>query len=170
MRLLPVAALWLAALAAASAQSSGTAPAARPAAAAPAPARVPSPVAARATATLPPADPGLVKQYCATCHNERVKVAGLVLDPAGVDHVGSDPELWEKVVRKIKTGMMPPSGMPRPERTVLDAFAAGLEARLDRANPPGAHPEAPEEDRETGIRLLGLRMRQGCAHVVGVSE
>jgi len=39
--------------------------------------------------------------------------------------------------------MMPPSGMPRPERTVLDGFATGLEARLDRANPPGAHPDAP---------------------------
>ena len=148
MRLLPVAALWLAALAAASAQSDGTAPSSRPAPPAPPPARVSPPAAARAAAPVPPAslpaaDPGLVKQYCATCHNERVKVAGLVLDPAGVDHVGSDPEVWEKAVRKIKTGMMPPSGMPRPDRTTLDSFAAGLEARLDRANPPGAHPDAP---------------------------
>jgi hypothetical protein len=92
---------------------------------------------------LPPADPGFVKQYCVTCHNERVKAAGLVLDPAGIDRVGNDPEIWEKVVRKIKTGMMPPSGMPRPDRAVLDGFAAGLEARLDRANPPGKHPDAP---------------------------
>ena len=39
--------------------------------------------------------------------------------------------------------MMPPSGMPRPDRAALDGFAAALEARLDRANPPGAHPDTP---------------------------
>jgi len=146
MKLLPVAAVWLAALAAASAQSGGPAPSTGSATAGPAATtapRVPAPARVGTAAPLPPADAGLVKQYCATCHNERTKVAGLVLDPAGLDHVGTDPEIWEKVVRKIRTGMMPPSGMPRPERTLLDAFAAGLEARLDRANPPGAHPDAP---------------------------
>ncbi|HZI78383.1 MAG TPA: DUF1592 domain-containing protein [Vicinamibacterales bacterium] len=97
----------------------------------------------RAAAPIPPVDAGLVKQYCATCHNERAKAGGLVLEPEGVNHVDTDPEIWETVVRKIKTGMMPPSGMPRPSRATLDAFAAGLEARLDRANPPGAHPDAP---------------------------
>jgi hypothetical protein len=133
MKTLPFVAIWVAALAAVSAQSSG-----------PAPARKATPAVARtAVAPLPAADPGFIKQYCLTCHNERAKVAGLVLDPAGVDHVGTDPEIWEKVVRKIKTGMMPPSGMPRPDRTALDGFASALEARLDRANPPGAHPDAP---------------------------
>ena len=124
MRVLPFAALWVAAFAVVSAQSGAPAP-------------------SRSAAPLPPADPGFIKQYCLTCHNERAKVGGLVLDPAGLDHVGTDAEQWEKVVRKIKTGMMPPSGMPRPDRSTLDGFATALEARLDRANPPGAHPDAP---------------------------
>jgi hypothetical protein len=131
MRLLPAAAIWLGALAVVSGQSGAPAPIARPQR------------AAAVQPALPPADPAFVKQYCVTCHNERAKVAGLVLDPAGLDHVGTDAEIWEKVVRKIKTGMMPPSGMPRPDRATLDGFAAALEARLDHANPPGAHPDAP---------------------------
>ena len=129
---IPFAAAWVTALAVVSAQSGAPAP------------RAVTAAATRSTAApLPPADPGFVKQYCLTCHNERAKVGGLVLDPTGLDHVGTDAEVWEKVVRKLKTGMMPPSGMPRPDRATLDGFAAALEARLDRANPPGAHPEAP---------------------------
>ena len=131
MKLLPVAAVWLTAFAVVSGQSGAPASGARPQ-------RSP----ARQSA-IPAADPAFIKQYCLTCHNERAKVAGLVLDPAALEHVGTDAELWEKVVLKIKTGMMPPSGMPRPDRAALDGFAAGLEARLDRANPPGAHPDAP---------------------------
>jgi mono/diheme cytochrome c family protein len=147
MRLLPVVAAWVAAVALVSAQSGTSRPSpARPSAPAAAPATPAAPPqvsAARAAAALPPADPALVKQYCATCHNARTKAGGLALEPEGVNHVDTDPEIWETVVRKIKTGMMPPSGMPRPTREALDAFAAGLEARLDRANPPGAHPDAP---------------------------
>ena len=75
-------------------------------------------------------DAALLKQYCLTCHNDRVKSGGLVLD-ADVSKVAADRERWEKVVRKVKTGMMPPSGMARPARERLDAFAAALEARLD---------------------------------------
>jgi mono/diheme cytochrome c family protein len=137
MRILPVAAVWVAAFAVVSAQSAAPAR----------PQSVRAQTSAAASPAVPVPDPGFVKQYCATCHNERVKAQGLVLDPAGLDQAGTDPEKWEKVVRKIKTGMMPPSGMPRPSRAVLDAFAAGLEARLDRANPPGAHPEAPSLHR-----------------------
>ena len=132
---LSAAAVWVTALAVVSGQSGASAPATRP--------QRP----AALSAALPASDPGFLKQYCLTCHNERVKSGGLVLDPAAVDHVGADAETWEKVVRKIKTGMMPPSGMPRPNRAALDGFAAALEARLDRANPPGAHPEAPSLHR-----------------------
>ncbi|PYR16242.1 MAG: hypothetical protein DMF98_28290 [Acidobacteria bacterium] len=55
-----------------------------------------------------------------------------------VDHVDRDAATWEKVVRKIRTGMMPPSGARRPERVVLDRLASELETRLDQAAPPGA--------------------------------
>ena len=83
---------------------------------------------------MPPASPehAFLTQYCIGCHNERAKVGGLALDTLDVSRVGTHPETWEKVVRKIKTGMMPPSGVRRPERSVLDGFAGEIASRLDR--------------------------------------
>jgi hypothetical protein len=89
-------------------------------------------------AQTPPAGSAVINQYCVTCHNQRAKTAGLMLDTMDFDHVEKDPATWEKVVRKIKTGMMPPSGARRPERPVLDSLAGELETRLDRA--AAAHP------------------------------
>src|SRR6476619_3710237 len=95
-------------------------------------------VSGRAQAPEPPQKPALLNQYCITCHNQRLKTAGLLLDSMDLDHVGKDAAAWEKVVRKIRTGMMPPSGARRPERAQLDAFATELESRLDRAVDPAA--------------------------------
>ena len=50
----------------------------------------------------------LVKQYCIGCHNDRAKTGGLSLENADVSRVGEKPELWEKVVRKLRAGVMPP--------------------------------------------------------------
>src|SRR5437763_6249289 len=91
----------------------------------------------------PPQKPALLTQYCVTCHNQRLKTAGLMIDAMDVDHVAKDAASWEKVVRKIRTGMMPPSGARRPERSVLDGFAAALEARLDGAAVAGVNLDAP---------------------------
>jgi hypothetical protein len=88
-------------------------------------------------------DAALLKQYCITCHNTRVKTGGLALDVLDPANVGPHAEIWEKVVRKIKTGMMPPAGVPRPERAALDALAAALEESLDRAAVPGRELAAP---------------------------
>jgi hypothetical protein len=96
-----------------------------------------------AQAPEPPQKPALLNQYCITCHNQRLKTAGLLLDTMDLDHVGKDAAAWEKVVRKIRTGMMPPSGARRPERAALDGFASDLEARLDRAVSAGANLDAP---------------------------
>ncbi|MGH9145304.1 MAG: DUF1592 domain-containing protein [Vicinamibacterales bacterium] len=85
------------------------------------------------------AESTLLKQYCITCHNQRMKTADLALDTLDVSQVAANAETWEKVVRKIRTGMMPPSGARRPERAALDAFASELEARLDLAAVPGAN-------------------------------
>ncbi len=100
-------------------------------------AQAPAPAAQAA----PP--PALLQQYCITCHNTRLKTGGLVLEGMDVEHVAKDAPTWEKVVRKIRTGMMPPSGARRPDRSVLDGFASDLEARLDRAATPGATLDAP---------------------------
>ena len=116
------------------------------------------------TPSAPSSDPAaFVNQYCVTCHNQRLKTAGLMLDTMDIAHVASNAETWEKVVRKIKTGMMPPSGVPRPARAVLDAFASDLEVQLDRAAVPGANLATPALHRlnrheySNAIRdLLGL--------------
>src|SRR5947207_8580386 len=72
-------------------------------------------------------------QYCVTCHNARLKTAGLIIDPADVDHAGTKPELWEKVIRKLRSESMPPAGSPRPASATYDAVATFLESELDRA-------------------------------------
>jgi hypothetical protein len=97
-------------------------------------------------APAPPAS-ALLTQYCVTCHNGRLKTAGLALDALSLDRVGGDAETWEKVVVKVRSGMMPPSGARRPERGALDAFAADLETRLDKASAPGAGLDAPSMHR-----------------------
>ena len=80
-----------------------------------------------------PQDRAFLNQYCVTCHNEKTKTAGLMLDKLDPEHAGENAETWEKIVRKLRTGMMPPSGARRPDRAVIDGFTAGVEATLDRA-------------------------------------
>lgn len=87
--------------------------------------------AARANAPLEHA--ALIGRYCATCHNERLRTAALVLDPGSLSRVAERPDVWEKVVRKLRTRAMPPAGLPRPEEAAYDAFASWLEAELDAA-------------------------------------
>jgi len=70
-------------------------------------------------------------RYCGTCHNERVKSGGLSLDEAGLSRPDAQPELWEKVVRKVRTGVMPPPNMPQPNRVDRAAMLTRLEASLD---------------------------------------
>jgi mono/diheme cytochrome c family protein len=81
----------------------------------------------------------LIDQYCVTCHNEKAKTAGLMLDKLDIDHAAEHAEVWEKVVRKLRGGMMPPHGMPRPEQARIDGLIAWLQTSLDQA--AAAHPE-----------------------------
>jgi mono/diheme cytochrome c family protein len=85
----------------------------------------------------------VVQRYCQTCHNVRVKAGGLLLDQLDVDRPDREPQSWEKVVRKLRTGMMPPAGAPRPDRATLDRLAATLETALDRAAAAAPNPGAP---------------------------
>jgi uncharacterized protein DUF1592/uncharacterized protein DUF1588/uncharacterized protein DUF1587/uncharacterized protein DUF1595/uncharacterized protein DUF1585/cytochrome c len=100
------------------------------------------PSAASDRAAASPAS-AVLTEYCVTCHNARTKAGGLALDALNIERVGGDPAAWEKVVRKLRTGMMPPSGARRPERVVLDTLAAELETRLDQAAVPGAGLDTP---------------------------
>ncbi len=80
----------------------------------------------------------VIGRYCLTCHNENLKTAGLVLSAMDVENVVEGAEVWEKVIRKLRTRGMPPTGMPRPSETEYDSFATYLENELDQA--AAAHP------------------------------
>ncbi len=90
-------------------------------------------------ATQQPIEPGssthaaVVGKYCVTCHNDNSRTGGLSLEHADLTNVPQGAETWEKVIRKLRVGMMPPPGMPRPARAQLDDLAGYLETRLDRA-------------------------------------
>jgi len=85
----------------------------------------------------------LVQQYCVTCHNQRLKTGGLVLEPAALATPSTNIELWEKVTRKLRSGLMPPPGSPRPANEALDAFTGWLEGELDRIAAQSPNPGRP---------------------------
>src|SRR3977135_4024887 len=80
-----------------------------------------------------PAAAAVFTRYCVTCHNARLKTAGLVIDPAELSRVSANPEHWEKIVRKLRSAAMPPAGAPRPDPATYDSVATFLETELDRA-------------------------------------
>jgi cytochrome c5 len=98
-----------------------------------------SAVATPAKAATSSAEPVAVPQqavlnrYCASCHNQRTKTAGLMLDTLDVTRAREHPEVWEKVVRKLRAGLMPPAGLPRPDKATYHGLVGFLEAELDRA-------------------------------------
>ena len=103
-----------------------------PASAAASPGPPPGAAGRQAPAPEPPSRE-LFDRYCVTCHNERLRTAGLLLDRLDVSRVHANAETLEKVVRKLRSGQMPPAGRPRPGAETIDAFAGALEAALDHA-------------------------------------
>lgn len=90
-----------------------------------------------------------LERYCLTCHNQRLRTAGLTLDDADIDHAGERADVWEKVVRKLRTGSMPPPNSPQPTAEARTSLVSWLEASLDAA--AAAHPKPGRTD---GIRRL----------------
>jgi len=125
----------------------GLAPAAqvRPGAAASA---APRPMAAHAaspaTGLTPAEQTQMVKQYCATCHSDRGKAGGLSLASFDAANLLEHAPVVEKIIRKLRAGMMPPANAKRPEPAAIQALAAAFETTIDRAavaNPnPGSRP------------------------------
>ena len=72
-----------------------------------------------------------IKRYCVGCHNTKVKTGGLALDSTGVENVDRHPEIWEKVVRRLRARSMPPAGLPRPDERTYNAMVATFETSLD---------------------------------------
>src|SRR5689334_2138775 len=71
-------------------------------------------------------------EYCTKCHNTEDWAGGIALDTLSADDIAENAQIWEAAVRKLRTGMMPPPGKPRPPRSVLDSFATQLSSRLDQ--------------------------------------
>jgi hypothetical protein len=75
----------------------------------------------------------MLDHYCVTCHNQKAKTANLTFDTMDLTHVSQDAAVWERAVRKLRGGMMPPPGMPRPDLAAVNSFVTFLEASLDKA-------------------------------------
>src|SRR5580704_4208255 len=79
----------------------------------------------------------LLDEYCVVCHNQQMKTGGLMLDKMldkmDLAHIPEGAETWEKAIRKLRGGMMPPQGNPRPDAAELDGLIHYLESSLDRA-------------------------------------
>jgi hypothetical protein len=74
----------------------------------------------------------LLDQYCVTCHNDKTKRANLTLEKLDLTAAGDNPELWEKVIRKLRAGVMPPPGMRRPPLAEYEGLRDWLETEIDR--------------------------------------
>ena len=95
-----------------------------------------SPQAAATAAAVPGAPRALLDRYCVSCHNDAGHRRGTVpvsLQAIDTANVGADAALWENVLRKLRAGMMPPAGRPRPDPAAHDALLAWLERELERA-------------------------------------
>ena len=108
------------------------------------------PVAIFVAAGVAAADPShnaLINQYCLGCHNQRLKTAGISLAGLDLTHVSSSAPALEKVLRKVRTGEMPPPGLPRPAGSVVSSFTGWLETALDRAAAENPNPGRPAVHR-----------------------
>jgi hypothetical protein len=86
-----------------------------------------------AAGVLDPSPRALLNQYCVTCHSDAAKTGGLTLAGLDVEHPAADAEVWEKVIRKLRAGLMPPTGARRPDRATLEGLRRTIETSIDRA-------------------------------------
>ena len=84
------------------------------------------------TAPTPADHQQLLTRYCQGCHNDRAKTGGLTVQPLKLDNLAANDETWEKILRKVSLGEMPPSGAARPPKETLTEFSHWLSASLDK--------------------------------------
>jgi mono/diheme cytochrome c family protein len=123
------------------------------------------PAAAPAASEAVTANQAVIQKYCVTCHNEKLKSGGLALTALDLARVSKDIEPWEHVIRKVRTGAMPPVGRPRPEKAAAETLVNYLETELDRNAAENPNPGRPSLQRlnraeyRNAIRdLLGLEI------------
>src|SRR5262249_30863674 len=105
----------------------------------------------------------LIDQYCVTCHNSKAKTANLLLDQLDLAHLPANAEIAEKVVRKLRAGLMPPTNMRRPDPAAMEALIQWMENELDRnavthLPAPGLHRLNRTEYANAIRDVLGLEM------------
>ena len=88
---------------------------------------------APAAATPEASAQALVNKYCVFCHNDKLKTAGVSLQGIHTTDIGAGAATWERVFRKVRSGEMPPLGMPKPDAAASAQFVSWLESRLDEA-------------------------------------
>ena len=115
------------------------------------------------SAAPPQAHRAVLAKYCITCHNQRVRTGALALDTLDMARVGDRADVWEEVVRKLRTGAMPPAGRPRPDKAVSNDVVTWLETELDRAAL-----EHPNPGRPTLHRLNRSEYRNAVRDLLGV--
>src|SRR5262245_49950604 len=91
----------------------------------------PAPQAGAAVAGSANPHQAMLTTYCYTCHSTRAKMGGLALEGLDIQSVSSNPEIWEKAVRKLRGRLMPPPGSPQPDQKDIDAFISWTENKLD---------------------------------------
>jgi mono/diheme cytochrome c family protein len=85
----------------------------------------------------------VMDKYCVGCHNDKTKTGGLTLENLDLDRVPANADTWEKVIRKVRVGMMPPQGLPRPDQGTRDGLVSFLQTTLDRAAATNPNPGRP---------------------------
>ena len=116
------------------------------------------------TGANPDSQRAVFEQYCFRCHNPRVLAGGLILTTADLTRVGENAQIWEKVVRKLRTRAMPPPKLPRPDGGTYDSLATWLESELDAW--ATAHPNPGRT--ETAHRLNRTEYRNAVRDLLGV--
>jgi hypothetical protein len=110
----------------------------------------------------------LVGKYCSGCHSDAIKSGGFTWSAIDLSHPEQNAALAERIIRKIRSGMMPPSGAPRPELATLKSFASALENSIDKAAGTRPYVKSPELHRmnrteyQNAVRdLLGIQVDVG---------
>ena len=112
----------------------------------------------------------LLERYCVTCHNDQLRTAGFSLESLDLGNISADTEAWEKVVLKLRAGMMPPAGRPRPDRETYDRLASFLETDLDRAAAASPDPGHSDALRRLNATEYGNAIRDLLALEVDVTD
>ncbi len=89
----------------------------------------------------------LIDQYCVGCHSQKAKTPGVVLEGLDTTKIGDNGEIWERVLRKVSSGQMPPAGLPHPDAATSAAFTKWLEQSLDKAAATNPNPGRPAVHR-----------------------